>query len=106
MTVPTQAPGLVVAALVHAEVATSGAFAAHGGMVARAAERLVLVVKGVDPASVLVPEAGHAAEPVGYAGALTAYARGDAAGIQQWLQYASQAQARAAEAAPLAPGRR
>ncbi|RYY48155.1 MAG: oxidoreductase [Actinomycetales bacterium] len=103
---PTQAPGLVVAALVHAEIATSGAFAAHGGMVARAAERLVLVVKGVDPASVVVPEAGHAAEPAGYGAALTAYARGDATGIQQWLQYASQAQARAAEASPLAVGRR
>jgi hypothetical protein len=103
---PTEAPGLVVAALVHAEVATSGAFAAHGGMVARAAERLVLVVKGVDPASVLVPEAGHVAEPAGYGAALTAYARGDATGIQQWLQYASQAFARAAEAAPVAAGRR
>ncbi|KQO42149.1 MULTISPECIES: hypothetical protein [unclassified Aeromicrobium] len=103
---PTEAPGLVVAALVHAEIATSGAFAAHGGMVARAAERLVLVVKGVDPASVVVPEAGHAAEPAGYGAALTAYARGDATGIQQWLQYASQAQARAAEASPLAVGRR
>jgi hypothetical protein len=103
---PTEAPGLVVAALVHAEVATSGAFAAHGGMVARAAERLVLVVKGVDPASVVVPEAGHAAEPAGYAAALTAYARGDATGIQQWLQYASQAQARGAEASPVAQGRR
>lgn len=103
---PTEAPGLVVAALVHAEVATSGAFAAHGGMVARAAERLVLVVKGVDPASVVVPEAGHAAEPAGYGAALTAYARGDATGIQQWLQYASQAQARAAEASPLAVARR
>jgi hypothetical protein len=104
--VPTQAPGLVVAALVHAEVATSGAFAAHGGMVARAAERLVLVVKGVDPASVVVPEAGHAAEPAGYAAALTAYARGDAQGIQQWLQYASQALARGAEASPVARARR
>ncbi len=102
---PTQAPGLVVAALVHAEVATSGAFAAHGGMVGRAAERLVLVVKGVDPASVVVPEAGHAAEPAGYAAALTAYARGDAGGIQQWLQYASQAQTRAAERSPVASAR-
>lgn len=103
---PTEAPGLVVASLVHAEVATSGAFAAHGGMVARAAERLVLVAKGVDPASVVVPEAGHAAEPAGYGAALTAYARGDATGIQQWLQYASQALARAAEVSPVARARR
>lgn len=99
---PTEAPGLVVAALVHAEIAVSGAFVSHNGVVARAAERLVLVSKGVDPASVLVPEAGHAAEIEGYRSALAAYEKGDADGIHQWLMYASQAFSRAAEASPLA----
>lgn len=98
---PTRAPGLVVASLVHAEVASAGAFASHNGAVGRAAERLLLVVKGVDPASVTVPEAGHAAEPDGYRAALAAYARGDTPGVQQWLQYASQAFTRGAEASPL-----
>lgn len=97
----SEAPALVLAALVHAEVSDAGAFVSHNGVVARAAERLVLVERGVDPASVTVPEAGHAAEPEGYRRALAAYGRGDAAGVQQWLQYASQAQARGAEASPL-----
>ena len=99
---PTEAPGLVVAALVHAEIAVSGAFVSHNGVVARAAERLVLVAKGVDPASVTVPEAGHAAEIEGYRAALAAYELGDAAGIHQWLMYASQAFSRGAEASPIA----
>ncbi len=103
-------PGLVVAALVHAEVATAGAFASHNGVVARAAERLVLVVRGVDPASLVVPEAGHAAEPDGYAAALAAYERDAVSlhegepgpGVHQWLLYATQAFARGAEASPVA----
>ena len=98
---PTQAPGLVVAALVHAEIVAAGAFVSLNGVVARAAERLVMVAKGVDPASVTVPEAGHAAEPDGYRGALEAYARGDSAGVNQWLMYASQAFVRGADVAPL-----
>jgi hypothetical protein len=98
----TEAPGLVVAALVNAEITAAGAFASHNGMIGRAAERLVLLAKGVDPASVLVPEAGHAAEPDGYRSALEAYAGGQPTGVHQWLMYASQAFTRAAEASPLA----
>ncbi len=98
---PTEAPALVVAALAHAEIATCGAFDSHAGVVARAVERLVLVERGVDPASVTVPEAGHAATPDGYRSALDAYTRGDAAGVSQWLMYASQAFTRGAEASPL-----
>lgn len=99
---PTEAPGLVVAALVNAEITAAGAFASHNGVIGRAAERLVLLAKGVDPASVLVPEAGHAAEPAGYRSALEAYSGGTPTGVHQWLMYASQAFTRAAEASPLA----
>ena len=99
---PTTAPALVVAALAHAEIASSGAFASHGGVVARAVERLILVERGLDPASVTIPEAGHAGEPRGYASALAAYGTGTEAGVGQWLRYASQAFARGAEASPLA----
>jgi hypothetical protein len=102
---PTKAPGLTVAALVHAEIVAAGAFATLNGVVGRAAERLVLVAKGVDPASVTVPEAGHAAEPDGYRSALAAYAGGEPTGVHQWLMYASQAFTRGAEASPLAGGR-
>lgn len=99
---PTAAPGLVVAALVHAAISDAAAFGQYTGVVARAAERLVLVAKGVDPASLIIPEEGHAAMPEDYRRGLEAYGRGDAAGIAQWLLYASAAYGRAAEASPLA----
>jgi hypothetical protein len=102
LSVPTKAPGLAVAAIVHAEILSSGAFSSHAGVVARAAERIVLVERGVDPPSVTVPEAGHAAAPDDYRSALEAYGTDTEAGVAQWLRYASQAFARGAEASPLA----
>lgn len=99
---PTAAPALVVAALAHAEIATAQAFASHNEVIGRAVERLILVARGVDPASVTVPEAGHAADPPGYRAALAAYDSGEPTGVHQWLLYAAQAFARAAEASPLA----
>ena len=102
LAVPTRAPGLAVAALVHAEIASCGAFTSHAGVVARAAERIVLVERGIDPPSVTVPELGHASAPDGYRSALDAYASGTEAGLTQWLRYASLAYARGAELSPLA----
>lgn len=99
---PTTAPGLLVAALVHAEIATAAPFASCNGVVARAAERLALVAKGVDPASATVPEAGHAAAPEAYRAALAAYASGTVAGKVQWLRYAADAFQRGAEPSALA----
>lgn len=99
---PTSAPGLLIAALVHAEIAAAGAFSSHNGVVARAAERLVMVAKGVDPASVTVPEAGHAVTPAAYAAALAGYGTATAPGAVQWLLYAADAFQRGAEASPLA----
>ena len=97
----TEAPGLVVAALAHAEIAAAGAFVSHNGVVARAAERLVLVARGVDPASVTVPEAGHVAAAPDYFAALAAYGA-EETGVHQWLLYAAEAFTRGAEASPLA----
>lgn len=97
----TEAPALVVAALAHAEIVAAGAFASHNAVVARAAERLILVARGVDPASVTVPEAGHVAAAPDYFAALEAYAN-DEAGVHRWLLYAADAFTRGAEASPLA----
>jgi hypothetical protein len=96
------APALVVAAVVHAELATEALFASHHGIVARAAERLVLVARGVDPASVLVPEEAHLALRTAYESNLRAWTSGGAAGRHAWLLYAAEAHARAAELSPLA----
>jgi hypothetical protein len=100
LTAPTAAPGMVVAAVVHAEVVAAGAFASHNGLVARAAERLTLVGSGVDPASVTIPEAGHLAVGVdAYRSALEGYGSGGASGLREWLLQAIRAYASGAEAA-------
>jgi hypothetical protein len=98
---PTTAPALLVAALVHAELATVAPFGSADGVVARAAERLVLVSRGVDPNSVTVPEAGHLALAASYRAALAGYAAGGVGGVRGWLLHAAQAYARGAEAAVL-----
>jgi Fic family protein len=90
-----------VAALAHAELATLRPFGSMDGLVARALERLILVSRGVDPAAVIVPEAGHAQMKAAYQRALGAYAEGTPGGRRTWLLYAAQAVARAAELSPL-----
>jgi hypothetical protein len=74
--------------------------------VARALERLLLVARGVDPASVLVPEAGHLALRDEYEQSLRAYAEGTPQGIGQWLAHAAQAAVAAIAASPLASSER
>lgn len=92
------APAVLVAALVHAEVATMRPFVLGNGLVARALERVVLRVGGVDPTGVVVPEAGHA-RSVGadYRGALAAYGSGDPEGVRLWLVQAADAVVAGAE---------
>ncbi|MEX0426359.1 oxidoreductase [Nocardioides sp. DS6] len=97
----TTAPALVVAALVHADLATVAPFASHNGLVARAAERLVLVARGVDEKSLVVPEAGHLALRPEYESNLRGYRDGGRAGLHSWLLYAAEAYAAGAEASPL-----
>lgn len=97
----TSAPAMQVAALVHAEIVTVAPFSSHNGLIARAAERLVLVARGVDPASVIVPEAGHLALRAAYESNLRGYRDGGRAGFHSWLLYAPEAYARATELSPL-----
>ena len=97
----TSVPALMVGALVHAELVTVAPFASHNGIVARAAERLVMVARGVDPASVVVPEAGHLALRPQYESNLRGYRDGGRAGLHAWLLYAAEAVSAGAEASPL-----
>ena len=94
-------PALVTAALLHAELLTSRPFASANGIVARAAERLVLAARGVDSKSLVVPEAGHLALRAAYESNLRGYASGTTAGVQAWLLYCAEAYAAGAEASPL-----
>lgn len=105
ITVPTAAPALAVAAVVHAEILATQAFVHGNGVVARAAERLVLVDRGVDPASVTVPEAGHLASRQAYAALTQSYRDGDGAAVRQWLLHCAAAYAKGAELSPLAQAR-
>lgn len=106
LTGPTRAPGLVVAALVYAELVVSSPFASANLPVACAVERALLLASGFDPASVLVPEAGHwrlrAAEPA----LLTRLADGSARAIRDWLLHASAVIAVAVAESPLTCERR
>ncbi len=97
----SSAPALVAAAIVHAELRTVAPFASHNGIVARAAERLVMVARGVDPTSLTVPEAGHLALRPQYESNLIGYVEGGPAGVHAWLLYAAEAYTAGAQASPL-----
>lgn len=85
LTRPTDAPALVVAAIVHAELMTMQPFTYGSGLVARAVDRLVLSSRGLDPDGWSVPEAGlHEQGRSPYARALRGYAAGDVAG---WVAF-------------------
>lgn len=90
-------PVPVVTALVHAELMTARPFTRGNGVVARALERVLVRAGGLDPTGVAVTELGHAAAGgPAYFGALTAYARGDRAGVALWMGHAVGALSRAA----------
>jgi Fic family protein len=97
----TEAPALLVAAIAHADVATAAPFASHNGIVARALERLVLVSRGVDAKSLVVPEAGHLALRAAYESSLRGYSEGGPRGVHAWALYGAEAFAAGAEASPL-----
>lgn len=96
-----EAPALLVAAMVHAELITAAPFPSHNGIIARAVERLIIVARGVDEKSLVVPEAGHLALRAAYESNLRGYSEGGAAGVHAWLLYGAEAFAAGAEASPL-----
>lgn len=90
------APTPLVAALVHAEILTVRPFLAGNGLVARAAERVIIRVGGLDPTGVAVPESGHVGGPgANYLGSLAGYATGGPDGVRLWLDHWGQAMVRA-----------
>jgi Fic family protein len=100
LTAGTSAPAVVVAAVVHGELMALRAFGTADGLVARAAGRLVLVDRGLDPKAVSAPEVGHlelgsghgtAPGSVTYADALRAYVSGRPEGVATWLVHCARA---------------
>lgn len=100
LTAPTGASAVMLAAVVHAEIATVAPFVESSDLVARAAEHLVLIDTGIDPRGVIVVEAGHGVDPAAYASALRGYTEGGATGVRDWLLHCARALARAAELSP------
>lgn len=81
----TRAPALVVAAVVHGELLAVRPFAAANGTVARAAARLLVCARGLDPTGAVVPEAGWVAAPLPYLATAARFATGTPEGVAAWI---------------------
>ena len=88
---PTAAPAVVVAAVVHGELLALRAFGSLDGLVARAAARLVLIDRGLDPKAVSAPEVGHAELHHDYAEAALGYVTGGPPGVARWIEHCAAA---------------
>lgn len=85
--VESRAPGVLLAAVAHAEVAVLRPFGWGSGLVARALPRLVLAQRGVDPGMLSAPELGlRAAGRPAYVRAMRGYAGGSSEGVAQALR--------------------
>jgi hypothetical protein len=94
----TTAPAIVVSAIVHGELLVLRPFGALDGMIARAAARLVLVGRGLDPKAVTATELGHLETTLGphgspdaYRTAADGYAHGGVDGLRGWLLHCARA---------------
>ena len=87
----TKAPAVVVAGVVHGELLALRAFGTADGLVARAAARLVLVERGLDPKAVSAPEVGHVELGHEYEQAAEAYVSGGPGGVADWLVHCARA---------------
>lgn len=87
----TRVPAVVVAGVVHGELLALRAFGVADGLVARAAARLVLVERGLDPKAVSAPEVGHVELHHDYEEAARAYVAGGRDGVARWLVHCADA---------------
>ncbi|MGW3013362.1 oxidoreductase [Streptomyces sp. NPDC001219] len=88
----SEAPALVTAAVVHGELLALRPFATCNGLVARAAERIVLVGSGLDPKSICPAEVGHAEQGrAAYVAALEGYVSGTPEGVAAWIAHCGRA---------------
>jgi hypothetical protein len=88
----TSVPAVLVAALVHGELAALAPFGSADGVVARAAGRLTGITRGLDPKAVSVPEVGFAElGREAYEAALAGYRSGEPDGVATWLVHCCRA---------------
>jgi hypothetical protein len=91
LTAGTAAPAVVVSAVVHGELLALRAFGTADGLVARAAARLVLVDRGLDPKAVSAPEVGHVELHHEYEDAARSYVSGGPEGVARWIRHCAAA---------------
>ncbi|MER5932727.1 oxidoreductase [Streptomyces sp. NPDC002054] len=86
------APALVTAAVVHGELLALRPFGSYNGVVARTAERIVLINSGLDPKAVCPAEVGHAElGRAAYLAALDGYVSGTPEGMAAWIAHCGRA---------------
>ncbi|MGW7045081.1 oxidoreductase [Streptomyces avermitilis] len=86
------APALVTAAVVHGELLALRPFGSYNGLVARTAERIVLIGSGLDPKSICPAEVGHAElGRAAYVAALDGYVSGTPEGMAAWIAHCGKA---------------
>ena len=86
LTLPTEAPAVVVSAIAHAELAAVRPFGWGSGLLARATTRLVLAARGVDPSLFAIPEHGMLEQGrSSYVRALRGYASGTREGVCEFI---------------------
>lgn len=86
------APALVTSAIVHGELLALRPFGSHNGLVARTAERIVLIGSGLDPKSICPAEVGHAEQGrAAYVAAFEGYLAGTPEGMAAWIAHCGRA---------------
>ncbi|MFG2843823.1 oxidoreductase [Kitasatospora sp. NPDC048296] len=85
-------PALVVASVVHGELLALRPFGAYNGVIARAAQRIVLIAEGLDPKSICPAEVGLAELGTdAYQRALAGYLAGTPEGMAAWIAHCGRA---------------
>ncbi|MEU1420132.1 oxidoreductase [Kitasatospora sp. NPDC005751] len=85
-------PALVVAAVVHGELLALRPFGSYNGVIARAAQRIVLIAEGLDPKSICPAEVGFAELGTDtYRRALAGYLAGTPDGLAAWIGHCGRA---------------
>ncbi|MEU8678997.1 oxidoreductase [Streptomyces sp. NPDC048560] len=88
----SSAPALVSAAVVHGELLALRPFSSRNGLVARTAERIVLIGSGLDPKSICPAEVGHAEQGrAAYVAAFEGYLTGTPEGMAAWIAHCGRA---------------
>jgi len=87
----TATPAVVLAGVVHGELAGMTAFGSADRVVALAAARLTLRARGLDTNAVSVPEVGVLESGADYSALLAGYVSGRPEGLRAWLRWWAEA---------------